>query len=748
MKPRQTGTRYLAALALLALAFSVRLSLAPWLGNDLAHSTILVAVLLSAWYCGPGPAAAVAVLGYAATQLLIAHGLPSVTYLAGSATLYGALVVVIILFVAGFRRERDKLSDTQARLRRSEQRLRAGFDNAALGIVEADRDDRFTAVNERMCRVLGYDSEGLLGKTILDITVPAEHARTRELLDGLHSGRLERIDYEKRLLRRDGSSFWVHVTASALRDDAGRFAYSIGTFEDINERKIAEERVLLLTHAIESAANSILLTDRGGRILWANSALTRLTGYGSAEVLNQSPSMFKSGLQPAGFYRDLWQTILKGSAWHGELVNRRKDGSLYHEEMTVTPVRGSGEEITHFVAVKEDISERKRTEESLRTATAHAERARAAAEEATRAKDRFLAVLSHELRTPLTPLLTAVQVMQRRTDLAPGMDASLDMMRRNVELEARLIDDLLDLTRIAQGKLVLERKPMALFSTVQAALDIARPEIEERSLRFSVQLEAGVIVNGDASRLQQVVWNLVSNAVKFTADGGLICVACRQMQDRAVIEVSDTGIGIEPENLGRIFDAFEQADPAVTRQFGGLGLGLAIAKRLVEAHEGTISAHSAGKNQGAVFRVSLPLGSEPPSDQPERRGRPAPAPSCRILLVEDNGDTAAVMKLLLESSGYEVELAGDVSQALATLQADGFDLLISDLGLPDRSGLDLMQDLRRRGSAIRGIALSGYGREEDLRRSDEAGFSAHLTKPVDADTLLTVIARTLRDRVG
>ena len=634
--------------------------------------------------------------------------------------------------------------ENQARLSESEQRMRASFENAALGMVEADREDRLVAVNRRMCQILGYSREALLGKTVFDITAAEDRAQTRELIARLHEGQLDQLDYEKRCLHRDGSIIWVHITASAIRDDAGRFLYSIGTFEDISKRKQAEETVSVLSQAMEAAANSIVLTDRKGRILWVNPAFTRLTGYSLDEVLTHNPRILKSGKQPPAFYEELWRTILSGEPWHGELVNRRKDGSLYNEEMTIAPVRASGANITHFVGIKQNISERKRAEALLRSARLSAERAKAAAEEANQAKDRFLAVLSHELRTPLTPVLAAVELMQRKPNLSDDARHPLEIIHRNVQLEARLIDDLLDLTRIVQGKLVLERKPVQICTVIERAVEISKPDIEARKLHLGVDMkDASQVVMGDKSRLQQVLWNLLNNAVKFTPEGGCVGIRCWREDERVVIEVSDSGIGIEPAALARIFNAFEQGGRAITRQFGGLGLGLAIAKKLVELHGGTISAHSEGKEKGSSFRVSLPVSTTQPVAAPEKRAPdPARSPK-RILLVEDNGDTATMVKMLLEVFGYEVDTAGDVAQALQAIDSKRFDLLISDLGLPDHSGLELLQQIRQRGNQLKAIALSGYGHEEDVRRSKEAGFSVHLTKPVDADALVGAISRVL-----
>jgi signal transduction histidine kinase len=395
--------------------------------------------------------------------------------------------------------------------------------------------------------------------------------------------------------------------------------------------------------------------------------------------------------------------------------------------------------------LEQRIAELKSTEAMLRAARVSAELATVEAQKANQAKDHFLAVLSHELRTPLTPVLAAAQLLQRRPGLSTEIRESLEVIQRNAQLQARLIDDLLDLTRIARGKLELIRKPMNVGTIIERAVEIARPDIDARRLQLRVALkDPPHWVNGDASRLQQVVWNLLTNAVKFTPEGGYVELRCERQDDQVIIEVSDSGIGVEPQDVDRIFDAFEQGGRAMTRQFGGLGLGLAIAKRLVELHEGKISVHSEGRNRGAIFRVQLPLKNLELAENAQESAEAMPGRSHRILLVEDNGDTARMIKMLLEEFGYVVETAADVKQALKAMELANFDLLLSDLGLPDGSGIDLMQELRRRGNALKGIALSGYGQEQDIRRSKEAGFSAHLIKPADADVLIETIAALLQ----
>ena len=370
----------------------------------------------------------------------------------------------------------------------------------------------------------------------------------------------------------------------------------------------------------------------------------------------------------------------------------------------------------------------------------------AEAQAASRAKDHFLAVLSHELRTPLTPVLAAVALLERET-LPESARARLEIVRRNVQLQARLIDDLLDLTSIVRAKIELDRRPVELCTVLERAAEVCRPDIEARQLEFGIDYgPRPYVIEADVARLQQVFWNLIKNAIKFTPKGGCVGVRCRPDGSHVTIEIIDSGIGIEPAAIGRIFDAFTQAELSITRQFGGLGLGLTISKVLVEMHGGTIAAHSAGRNRGATFTVRLPMVSASVGRTAERRRHlRRDERSLSILLVEDHGDTAEMMATVLDMHGHRVQRAGDVAAALDLAAQGDFDLLISDLGLPDRSGLDLVRDLRSRGSSVPAIALSGYGQDEDLRRSRAAGFGMHLVKPVDPDYLLRAIEEITRN---
>jgi signal transduction histidine kinase len=385
-----------------------------------------------------------------------------------------------------------------------------------------------------------------------------------------------------------------------------------------------------------------------------------------------------------------------------------------------------------------------RLDEARRTVQSALNEAKAAGE----AKDRFLAVLSHELRSPLSPVLLSASLLQKDARLPPDLREVVERIKRNVELEARLIDDLLDLTRITHGKLQLHKTEVPGQRLLSQTLEMYRAEAHDKGVELDLELGAahdGVLA--DQARLQQIFWNLIKNALKFTERGGRVAVrSFNDEENRFCVSVADTGIGIERARLRRIFEAFEQGSAAITQQFGGLGLGLSISKAMVDLHGGTIVAESEGKGRGATFTLRLPTialadvsadgnGARPARD--ERGSR-----RLNILLVEDHADTGLMMKLLLKGFGHTVRYESTVEAAKSAASKENFDLLISDVGLPDGTGMDLMRELSGRYD-LKGIALTGYGMEEDIRQCREAGFIEHFTKPIDPERLREAI-----DRVG
>ena len=418
-----------------------------------------------------------------------------------------------------------------------------------------------------------------------------------------------------------------------------------------------------------------------------------------------------------------------------------------HSAMVV-PLRIGAQTIGALTLIRE--SETAFTEDDLSFAQDLATRAAlsvensrlySAAQRANAAKDRFFAVLSHELRTPLNPVLMTVSAMESDPTLPEPVRADIAMIRRNVELEARLIDDLLDLTRISNGKLTLNRQTVDTHELLDYAVHIVRSDASISQAPLSIDLQATEPhTDGDPARLQQIFWNLLKNAVKFTPPTGTVIVRSSNPEPgQLLIEVIDTGRGIEPSVLPQIFDAFQQEQLADRPPAGGLGLGLAISKALAELHSGSLTAFSEGRNTGATF--SLALASRAPAPAaPTLRTSPETVPAqLRILVVEDHEATAAVMARLLARRGHTVQVAHTVESALAAAAREKFDIVLSDLGLPDGNGFELMKQLRDL-HGLRGIALSGYGMDLDQQRSREAGFLTHLTKPVDLPRLIAALA--------
>ena len=395
-----------------------------------------------------------------------------------------------------------------------------------------------------------------------------------------------------------------------------------------------------------------------------------------------------------------------------------------------------------FLGTLLDVTQRKQAEDTLR-------KAKQDAEDASRAKDQFLAMLSHELRTPLTPVLMTIASLQRNYDIPDTARRDLDVVRRNVELEALLIDDLLDLTRIAHGKLELRNDAIDVHSALTYALGISASDLNEKQI--NVQQDFAAREHhcwADAARLQQVFWNIIKNAVKFTPARGELRISTRNdAGHNIIIDLTDTGIGINPELQPRIFEPFEQGGKGMTNRYGGLGLGLAISKRVIDLHGGKISVRSEGQGKGSTFTIKLKAMEtsllEGPAYPLDRDG--IDQPSADILLVEDHEDTARALRRMLENAGYQVGYASTLASARDLAAKRRFQLVISDLGLPDGSGLDLMNQLRHSGQ-VNGIALSGFGADCDVAAAKAAGFAEHFTKPVDWERLRHTIRRLLNGR--
>ncbi len=503
--------------------------------------------------------------------------------------------------------------------------------------------------------------------------------------------------------------------------------------------RASEERYrLILENALEYAIFSV---DLEGCVATWNTGAQRVTGFAADEIIGRPLDLlFTREDRDAGILARTLDRALRFGRTEDERWHVRSDGSLFWASGMLVILKDEDDRHVGFLKILRDRTSRKREEEALTDAKAEAEAA-------SRAKDDFLAVLSHELRTPLMPAIMLADERAQDPALAEDVRNDFAAIQTGIELEVRLIDDLLDLTRIARGKLILECRPVDLHAVLSASWDLLKFEAADKNLVVDFDLSAPQPwVTGDPVRLHQVFWNLVKNAVKFTPANGHILIRTRGAPPVGVaVEIADNGVGIDPQDLERVFLPFDQG--ARKGNSGGLGLGLTISRRLVEVHGGVIHASSEGRGCGTTIRVELPLGmaAAPSGAGPSRpQMRLEPLPIRRILLIEDHPQTGAALELLLARRGYEVRWAGSLAEARRCAAAFSFDLVLSDLGLPDGSGHEIMPELRRLRPNCLGIAISGYGMEADVRRSLAAGFSLHLTKPVTVRALELALERAMK----
>jgi PAS domain S-box-containing protein len=564
-----------------------------------------------------------------------------------------------------------------------------------------------------------------------------------------------------------GSSFpaWQILQIASFVAGAAMITALVEVLHAARRRAEANER--WLSAVLSSIGDAVIATDGQGRVSFANPVARSLTGWAEHEVKGKPlGEVFvivseedRRPVEPP-VARVLREGVVVGMANHTALIAR--DGTERPIADSAAPIRDHEDNVVGVVLVFRDVTDERRHEQERECLLAAEQVARSEAELANRAKDRFLAVLSHELRTPLTPILIAASSLLDQGDhsLDPTVRSVLEMVQRNVELESRLIDDLLDVSRIARGRMVLDLKTVDVHRAIRDSVEICRDETSLAGLEVVLDLAARQHhVKSDHARLMQVIWNLVRNAVRFTPWGGTLSIrtstapVAGDKQDTGrngpgaaqglIVEFTDTGIGIDSAIHDRIFEPFYQVDADYRRRPAGLGLGLAISRSIAEAHGGRLSVQSPGPGQGSTFRLELgtvlaaattslePI--KPPLDAPGRSG-------LNVLLVEDNQDTLRYLTWVLRKRNYNVVPVDRVSAALAAAGEVQFDLLISDIELPDGTGLELIHGLGG-GRTLPGIAISGFGSDEDLQQSAGAGFAEHLTKPIDLNRLESAIRR-------
>jgi PAS domain S-box-containing protein len=657
----------------------------------------------------------------------------------------------------------DKAAETMANALRfarqseerhqAEERTRLILESSAEGIFGVDTEGRIGFVNPAACRLLGYSAEEMIGLPSHELIhykrpdgsdYPIDECPMRA---AYREGKVARIDDEY-LWRKDGVGVPVEYGATPIRKD-GAIVGAVISFTDITLRLQQEAELRTRDSALESAANAIAITDRNGIIQWVNRAFVRLTGYEREEAIGCNPRVLKSGEHDREFYRNMWTTILGGQVWRGVLTNKRKDGSLYPEEMTITPVRAQSGEITHFVAVKQDISERIAQENLLK-------QAKIKAEEATQMKSMFLANMSHEIRTPMNGIIGMTDLLFD-TGLNPQQRDFAETIRGCSDALLTLINDILDFSKIEAGKLRFETIDFDLQSTLESNIDIMAANAQRKGLELHlfVEREVPVDLRGDPTRLRQIITNLVGNAIKFTDKGEVLVRVSRESETDANatlrFAVTDTGIGIPKEAQEKLFQAFTQADSSTTRKFGGTGLGLAICKRLVELMGGKIGVTSeAGKGSTFWFTATFAKAGHEVAPVRGTRVVHASVEGARALIVDDNATNRKILEYQLNSWKMKPQSVPSAREALDALrhaakQGKPFALVILDYQMPEMDGFELARAINADPdlSGVHMVMLSSMHGRQQPEGYQAAGIDAWLSKPAKQSLLFDTITNVM-----
>jgi PAS domain S-box-containing protein len=651
----------------------------------------------------------------------------------------------------------ETLPSASSKVGHSADLYRAIFTHSNEPIAIIDPKGFYLEQNSAHAQLLGYTDEELKNKT------PAIHLGD-EVFSEIARELAEKGEYRGEALSKTktGEIRHIELSAFAMRDAFGEPLCYVGIKRDITSRKQAEAALerneAQLTDFFENSAVAMHWVGPDGTVIRVNQAELDMLGYEREEY---------EGHQLAEFHvdqrviRDILERLQAGEVLKNyEAQLRCKDGSIKDARIN-SSAYFEGETFVHTRGFTYDNTERKRAQQESEELFERERAARADAEQANRLKDEFLATLSHELRTPLNAVIGWSRMLNSgRLDRESSKHA-LEVIERNAWAQKQIIEDILDVSRVITGKLQLNLGPVDLVAVIDAALDAMRPAMEAKDIRIETIIDASLrMVSGDADRLQQVVWNVLSNAAKFTPAGGQVEIAVSQGATHVLIQVKDNGPGIDPTFLPHVFERFRQADGSTTRTHGGLGLGLAIVRHLVELHGGTITVENREDGSGAVFTIRLPLPSGELRQEAlvsaasifrDSQSEPPSLDGLQILLVDDETDTLDLISVELAQYGAKVTAVASADEALSALEGSVFDLLISDIGMPITDGYDLIGQIRKlegnQNQRVPAVALTAYARIQDRMRAILAGYSTHIAKPVEANELVTVVAG-LAGRLG
>lgn len=652
----------------------------------------------------------------------------------------GEVAGVVLTFV-----DISELRLAQRALRESEARFGAIVNHASVGVLQADESGRIFFVNRHYARMLGYDEGELVGTMMMDLIHPGDRAPSMERTERLLRDR-QPFQIEKRCLRKDGSVLWMHNSVGLL-DAAGDERPSLVVVStDIGERRRAEDALraseerlrLIVENAVEYA---IFSTDLQARITGWNTGAERLLGYSEPEVVGRFADLvFTDEDRAAGAPRLELQAALREGHAMDDRWHVRKDGSRFWASGALMPMRGP-DGLVGFVKILRDQSQQRAAQQAL--------------EAANRSKDRFLAVLSHELRNPLASIHAAGTALAEPDLPAPERGRVIDIVRRQTQTMKVLLDDLLDVSSLRLGRMNLRKRWVPVRVLVEAAVEATRHGVDEAAHALAVAVpEPELQVFVDPVRMSQVLSNLLTNAVKYTPDGGRIALDVSQQGAEVVFGVSDNGIGMEAGVVESMFEMFAQRPSDLRPGAGGLGIGLALVRSIVELHGGRVSGDSRGPGKGSRFIVAVPIGGLPGEVRPDPQLAATPADDAahaarplRVLLVDDNADAVWPIARLLGLRGFDTQVALSGSEALTQVVHAPPDVLVLDIGMPSPDGYEVARAVKAMpdAQAVRLIAATGWGQPDDVERTRRAGFDAHLVKPLDLDELVAALRRLCPD---
>lgn len=765
MRERSAASRYGAAVGFTLAAFGLKIVLDRFIEQESPFLLFFSAVMFSAWFGGLGAGLLATTLSALLSDyFFLAPSLSTNSGGSGQALRLGIFVIegaAISLLCEGLRTSQTRGEAQESALRQSEARHRMFVEEVAdYAFMIFDANGIVTDWNYGAERLFGYTKQQALGQHTSFVFTPEDRAAGAPEQE-LEAARRDRTATDLRWhLRRDNSRIWINGTVTAVRDEAGELRGFAKVARDETMRHEAEERLRdnqkqlrLITDAVPVLISYI---DREERYRFVNQAYE---DWFAQPMMNIVGTHLRDTLGDEGYaaVRPNLLRALDGERITYERLMPYKYGGARYTSGIFIPDVGDDGAVRGVVALVSDITERKRIEDE--TAKLY-QRAQAA----NRMKDEFLATLSHELRTPLTPIIGWLHMIRGKMLPEAEVERGLSVIAKNAALLSSLINDLLDMSAVLSDKIKLDKSPVAIASVLRESIDTAGTQAAVRRIEIVLEIdEAGerAMVDGDRTRLSQIFWNLLNNAVKFSGDGGRVHVGCEVENAVCRVRVRDYGIGIAAEFLPHIFEHFRQSDSSSTRSYGGLGLGLALVKNFVEAHEGTITVESSGENQGTQFTVTLPLleaGAEERIDMTSKNhnaktalaGSPAGGENhrARVLVVEDSPDTLEMMGMVLRHAGFQPTACEDASDALRHASMSEFDIVIADIGLPDISGHELIKRLRLlpHFTQVPALALTGYATLQDAEQAVSAGFNAHLAKPVAAAELLAKINELLNGK--